>query len=216
MKFKINENLLFVKNKGYVLISDAPRKVGDWYVGTGFAGENIFKWDISQAKEYPDMTGIIIATDTTLFYDNIPQFEIENNNNFVENLIQTPTYLLDKYFGEDISNNADIFIKGYNHAKRNQRLYTEDDLRIAFAQGASTGIVNLMGKDLSFENYFNNTLDFLNARIIDEIEFEHEQIVVQNVAEVCHDTDQFQLKISISDKYPYGLLIVKNIKYKEK
>lgn len=43
-------------------VSDENRIVGNFYIGKGLSGNNIFKWDSSQEEKYPNQNGKVIAT----------------------------------------------------------------------------------------------------------------------------------------------------------
>jgi len=47
--------LQIIETPGYILaVSDEEIKEGDWCVGKGFKGANIFKWTMSQLKQHPN------------------------------------------------------------------------------------------------------------------------------------------------------------------
>ena len=80
----INYSLKNSTPQQLLLISNDIRKVGDWYVGDGFNGQNKFKWSKSQKLHWPHDTGAIIAAYPNI--EDLPSF----SKNFIEEWCKNP------------------------------------------------------------------------------------------------------------------------------
>lgn len=101
----------------YYVYNNIDRNINDYYISQGFVSQNVFKWDKSQYKAYPNQKGVIIATNNSSL--DIPQIVDE-----FESIISSD-------HPQNYREKAG-FIKGYNKAKE-QYTNTKQDM-IEFAE----------------------------------------------------------------------------------
>ena len=127
----------------WIIYSDQKRSIGDYYMGQGFAGTNMFQWHESQANQFTDEYGKVIACSKEL--NGLPVFvpEWENGDKEWESKIgylaiedsinagklnsswHTPAWTIAFTSG---------FEQGYNKAKEKYR-FTEEDMRKCWDAG---------------------------------------------------------------------------------
>lgn len=169
--FEINKNL-FKVGDNYVCVSDKKIRAGIYYVGTGFNGLNIFKWQESQEKEYPNYINKKIIFSTQFIHESIPVLNIENEEDITLHDLAFESFVDYKPFEITCDNYKDYarygFKKGYQKAKEIFK-YTEEDLRKVIEMARKVHSVD--GEvHLSDENLNSNWDDFYfkyhNSRLI--------------------------------------------------
>jgi hypothetical protein len=87
------KNLFLLPTNGilspqYIYITrSVESKVGDYYIGEGFAGPTLFQWDKSQAKQFPDMIiqKVVLTNNPSLIQGDIRAIDSEFLEWFVKN-----------------------------------------------------------------------------------------------------------------------------------
>ena len=103
-------------------ISNEKRIVGDYYIGKGFSGDNVFKWDSSQEKQYPNQNGKVVATnnpniDAPKVVDEVDELaSLKYPNENPKNIELT----------SDVNLRRVCFKSGYNKSQENSPFSEED------------------------------------------------------------------------------------------